>query len=65
MDASTKRGCACPHHLVPAVLITLLGLLFLLGNLNVLSVTVVDIGWPILVIIGGLTKLMERRCRCC
>jgi len=57
--------CTCSHHKVMPVLVTVFGLVFLLGALNVFTADVVGIIWPILVIIGGLTKLMGGNCKCC
>ncbi len=55
--------CKCPHHRTIPWLIILIGVDFLLGAMNVLTWSFVDITWPILVIIVGIIKLM--RCNCC
>jgi len=47
------------------VFITLFGLLFVLGALNWVSRGVVDVGWPLLVLAAGLTKLFSHKCTCC
>ena len=57
--------CMCSHHKMFAVLTLFFGLLFLLGNLNWLSWNIVNIGWPILVIVAGGFKFMEGKCKCC
>lgn len=59
--------CGCPHHKVPASLIVLFGLLFLLGALDIVGARLVELGWPVLVILAGLMKLGERMgwCKCC
>jgi hypothetical protein len=59
----TGKVYKCPHHKVVPVLIILVGLDFLLGAVNVLTWSFVDITWPILLIIGGATKLGG--CSCC
>jgi len=55
--------CKCSHHKVIPWLVILIGLDFLLGATMVLTWTFVDITWPILLIIGGVVKLV--RCNCC
>jgi hypothetical protein len=61
----TKKVCSCGHHKVLPIIVILLGLAFLLGALNVLTATVVNMIWPILLIIGGVVKMSESRCSCC
>lgn len=58
-------ACKCIHHKLPSILITLFGLLFLLKAFDSVSVATVDIVWPILVVVGGLTKLSGGKCKCC
>ena len=67
MDKGMEKGglCKCPHHRMVPILVTVLGLVFLLGNLNVLTDSFVGIVWPLLVMGAGLTKLNEDRCKCC
>lgn len=57
--------CKCPHHKTTPVLIVLFGLLFLLGALDVFTSEFVAVTWPILVILGGLSKLTSGMCKCC
>jgi hypothetical protein len=47
------------------VLVTLFGVVFLLGAFEVLAADVVGIIWPIIVIVGGLSKLFGGSCKCC
>ncbi|OGZ53598.1 MAG: hypothetical protein A3B25_00650 [Candidatus Ryanbacteria bacterium RIFCSPLOWO2_01_FULL_48_26] len=67
MDQTQTQGktCPCPHHKMTPILVVLIGVDFLLGAFNILTPETVQIIWPILVIIGGLTKLNEGRCKCC
>jgi len=65
MEGMEGKTCGCPHHKVGPVIVVLFGLTFLLGNLNVLTQQFVNIAWPILVLIGGLTKLGGGKCKCC
>ena len=58
-------SCKCPHHKMTPVLVVLFALLFLLGNLGVVGMRVVDIGWPIIVGLAGLMKLTGSMCKCC
>ena len=60
-----SRGCGCPHHMVVPAMITLIGLAFLLGALNVLTMYAVSVIWPILLIVVGLMKLSKGSCKCC
>ena len=60
------KKCMCPHHSVIPWIVVLFGLMFLLHAFDiVVSSRFVDIGWPILVLVAGLTKLKERKCTCC
>jgi len=62
-----KNTCTCKHHHVIPVLIVLFGLTFLLGNMGILTWAAVGMVWPILVIAGGIMKIMNRSgmCKCC
>ena len=57
--------CKCPHHMFTGGLLLIFGLLFLAGNLGWVGSNVVDLGWPIIVILGGIAKLGEGKCKCC
>lgn len=62
----TSEGkCGCPCHKVPGILIALIGLTFLLGALNVLTPHIVEITWPILLILLGLKTMAGGMCKCC
>ncbi len=56
--------CGCSHHKIMPILVILFGLLFLLGSFDVVTTYTVGMIWPILVIIGGFTKLSGRMCKC-
>ncbi|MFH1145469.1 MAG: hypothetical protein V1707_00690 [bacterium] len=60
-----NKSCSCTHHKFVPFLIFLFGLLFLLGNLGVLGQGLVDIVWPILVLLGGLSMMTSGKCKCC
>ncbi|GEM_PF-509538 len=62
---SGGSGCRCPHHKVVGVLVVLFGLLFLLGAYGVVGERTVSVGWPLLVLLGGLMKLTSGKCKCC
>lgn len=66
MDQGSPQGpvCRCPHHSVFPVAVLLIGLLFLLQALYVVSMRFVELAWPILLMVGALSKLFGR-CRCC
>ena len=67
MDDKMMGGgmCKCPHHKVVPVLVILFGLAFLLAALNVLTWGLVNVVWPILVIVAGFMKLTSGKCKCC
>ncbi len=50
--------------MVPFIIL-LLGVTFLAGNLGWVSASFVMTAWPILVIVGALTKLCGGMCKCC
>ncbi len=67
-DMEMKEGmkCNCTHHSVVPWIVILLGLTFLLQAMGRVSDQFVSYAWPILVIIAGLTKVMNRKmCKCC
>ncbi len=57
----TGKMCNCPHHKTVAWMIVLIGVTFLLGALGAFSSMAVNVIWPILLIIGGFSKM----CKCC
>lgn len=60
-----KGVCSCPHHKMLPLFVVVFGLVFLLGDLNVLTQAAVTWTWPVLVILAGLTKMMGGGCKCC
>ncbi|MBI4138497.1 MAG: hypothetical protein HY482_02830 [Candidatus Wildermuthbacteria bacterium] len=66
MNGDAKGGtCACPHHKMIPLFVVAFGLLFLLKELGMVGDQVVNLGWPALVIAGGLMKLTKGMCKCC
>ncbi|MBI1999100.1 MAG: hypothetical protein HYS74_00395 [Parcubacteria group bacterium] len=57
--------CSCPHHKIVPLLVVAFGVLFLGGTLGWWGANVVTLGWPILVIIAGGSKLFSGFCKCC
>ena len=57
--------CPCPHHKMVPILIILIGLTFLLNAFGTLDNHTTAIVWPILVVLLGLQKIFETRCKCC
>ena len=55
--------CKCMCHKFTGVGIILFGLTFLLGALDVISGDLVNIIWPVLVILAGVKCLIH--CGCC
>lgn len=58
-------SCSCPHHKVTPLLVILFALVFLLGAFDVLSAQTVNVAWPVILGVAGLTKLGEGSCKCC
>jgi len=58
-------SCTCFHHMIVPLCILLIGLVFLLQTLDVLSAMFVGFTWPILLIVIGLTKIFGSGCKCC
>ena len=67
MDQMSMEGkkCGCMHHKMTPILVILVGVDFLLGTLGLLAPQAVQIIWPVLLIIGGITKMSEGNCKCC
>lgn len=57
--------CGCPHHKMVPLIIFVVGLLFFLNAVDVVTTNALNILWPIAVMIGGLTKMMGHKCKCC
>ena len=61
--------CSCPCHkgkkFGKGLFLFLLGLVFLLNNLERLSDKATDILWPLLVLLFGLGLLVKGCCKCC
>ncbi len=57
--------CPCPHHKMIPTFIVLIGFVFLLEGLGVISSWSAGILWPTFLIIIGLTKLGAGACGCC
>jgi hypothetical protein len=64
MCGGCGSGCKCPHHMMPALLVILFGLLFLLKDLGMIGASTVNFLWPILVIALGAMKLTGKKCKC-
>ena len=64
-EKCSNGKCCCMCHSAKAVLVILFGLTFLLGALGVISSGLVDVVWPVLVILGGLKLLGKSFCKCC
>ena len=57
--------CKCPHHKMVPMMIFVVGLLFFLNTVNVITTGALNTLWPIAVMIAGLTKMMGSSCKCC
>jgi len=58
-----ENFCKCAHHKTVPVCIILIGLTFLLFQLNILTAAAAGIIWPVLLIVVGAAKMMK--CKCC
>jgi len=65
MEGEHGNVCKCTHHKMGGVFAVVFGLLFLGGTLGWWGGNVVSMGWPVLVILVGLFKMMEGKCKCC
>lgn len=65
MEEVVQKKCGCPCHKAGGILIVLIGVVFLLGNLEVISSQIVGIVWPSLIILGGLKLTFKSMCKCC
>jgi len=57
------KMCKCTHHKIIPLCIALIGLAFLLAQINVLTAGAVAVIWPLLLIVIGVTKMVK--CKCC
>lgn len=62
---ATCCKCKCMHHKFVPGLVFLFGALFLLHNLGYVASGFVDLAWPSLVALAGLSKLSSGMCKCC
>ena len=65
MENHSGKKCGCGCHSVIGVFVVLFGVIFLLGNLDILSQRCVGAAWPTIIILAGITKLFKSRCKCC
>lgn len=66
MGGNTEGGtCGCMHHKMPGIFLVLFGLLFLGGTFGWWGENIINIGWPTLVILAGLTHYTKEWCKCC
>ncbi len=59
------KMCGCMHHKMIPVLVVIFGFLFLGQYYGWFVAETVAMVWPVLVILGGLTKLFSGMCKCC
>ena len=64
-NSSGANVCKCGHHKAGSVLAVVFGLLFLAGHFGYVSANIVSIGWPVIGIVAGLTKMTGSKCKCC
>ena len=64
--AHDGKNCACFCHKFKGFAIAFIGLMVLLGNLQILDQHLVGILWPVALILIGLKKAMGKgKCKCC
>ena len=57
--------CKCPHHKVIPCLVMLIGLVFLLDALSVITAMAAGVIWSIMLILIGFMMMMKGKCGCC
>ncbi len=62
---TSEKKCSCACHRIVGLFIALIGLTFLLGAFNVLSPKVVEVIWPILLLLVGAKLAAAGSCKCC
>lgn len=65
MTQKSANMCKCSHHITTPILVVVFGLLFFLKAIDVVAAQTVAVAWPILVVIAGIMKMCEARCKCC
>ena len=58
-------NCRCPHHSLTWIFLSLLGLTIFLGNMGVIAEHTASVIWPVFLILIGLQKAIDKRCKCC
>ncbi len=59
-----ESHCSCAHHKLGSIIVMLIGLAFLLGNMQVIDPRISGLIWPALLIVWGFVKLMGGSCKC-
>lgn len=59
------KVCGCGHHKVMPILVILFALVFLMHALHIVGMGLVNVTWPILLIIAACAKMGGRSCGCC
>ena len=62
---ASEKKCSCPCHKIVGLFVALIGLTFLLGAFNVFSARVVEVTWPILLVLIGVKLAATGNCKCC
>jgi hypothetical protein len=67
MDQNTNapKTCSCNHHKVLPIFIIIVGFVFLLADLNILTWGAANLIWPIALIVFGFMRLFKGKCKCC
>ncbi len=60
-----KNTCDCKHHSIVPIVVIIFAAIFLLESLGIISESFVDVLWPLLVGVVGVTMLREKGCGCC
>ena len=65
MMQKSANVCKCPHHKTTSLLVVVFGVLFFLKAIDMVAAQTVATAWPILVVIAGIMKMCENKCKCC
>lgn len=63
-ECHDNKNCTCIHHKMLPGAVLLISLAFLLKALGVVTVSFVDVVWPVLLGLAMVMKLVSGNCKC-
>ncbi|MBY0369884.1 DUF5668 domain-containing protein [bacterium] len=64
-NCSHGSKCGCPCHSAKGIFITLVGVVFLLKAMGIISDDIAGYIWPSVIILIGLKMTFKNVCKCC